>query len=248
MVTKEKENYLSKLGTDASDPRTARKKYWTCLKKLLNKNKASLIPPLLENGLFITDIIDKCRIFNSYFQSQCTILDTSSVLPSFLKKTDKSIDKITFTRNQIITLIRKIQTKKSHGHDGISANLLKLADDAISFPLFVIYTNCVIKGIFPYKWKKANVTPIFKKKDKNLVANYRPISLLLLCGKIFEKIIYDNLYSYIFKNNFITDKQSGYKRGNSTVKQLLSITNEIHKTFDEEKELMAVFLDIPCDP
>ena len=81
LVTKEKENYLSKLGTDASDPRTARKKYWTCLKKLLNKNKASLIPPLLENGLFITDIIDKCRIFNSYFQSQCTILDTSSVLP-----------------------------------------------------------------------------------------------------------------------------------------------------------------------
>ena len=185
LLAKEKENYLSKLGTDASDLRTARKKYWTCLKKLLNKNKASLIPPLLENGLFITDIIDKCKIFNSYFQSQCTILDTSSVLPSFLKKTDKSIDKITFTQNQITTLIRKIQTKKSHGHDGISANLLKLADDAISFPLFVIYTNCVIKGIFPNKWKKANVKLIFKKKNKNLVTNYRPISLLPLCGKIF---------------------------------------------------------------
>ena len=92
--------------------------------------------------------------------------------------------------------------------------------------------------------EKANVTPIFKKKDKNLVTNYRPISLLPLCGKIFEKIIYDNLYSYIYKNNFITDKQSGYKRGDSTVKQLLSITNEIHKTFDEGKELRAVFLDI----
>ena len=102
----------------------------------------------------------------------------------------------------------------------------------------------MIKGIFPNKWKKANVTPIFKKKDKNLVTNYRPISLLPLCGKIFEKIIYDNLYSYIYKNNFITDKQSGYKRGDSTVKQLLSITNEIHKTFDEGKELRAVFLDI----
>ena len=93
LVTKEKENYLSNLGTDASDPRTACKKYWTCLKKLLNKNKASLIPPLLENGLFITDIIDKCRIFNSYFQSQCTILDTSSVLPSFLKKRTKVLIK-----------------------------------------------------------------------------------------------------------------------------------------------------------
>ena len=83
-----------------------------------------------------------------------------------------------------------------------------------------------------------------KKTKKNVVSNYRPISLLPLCGKIFEKLIYNNLYSYINENHFISDKQSGYRRGDSTVKQLLSITNEIHKTFDEGKELRAVFLDI----
>ena len=61
---------------------------------------------------------------------------------------------------------------------------------------------------------------------------------------MFEKIIYDNLYTYIFDNNYISERQSGYKRNDSTVKQLLSITHEIYKTFDENKEFRAVFLDI----
>ena len=61
---------------------------------------------------------------------------------------------------------------------------------------------------------------------------------------MFEKLIFDNLYEYVFGNNFISDKQSGYRKGDSTVKQLLSITHEIHKAFDNSQELRAVFLDI----
>ena len=245
LVTKEKDLYLKKLGSEVSDPRNRGKKYWTCLKRLLNKNKASVIPPMLDNGIFINDIKIKCNMFNSYFQNQCTIVETSSILPSFVKKTLLSLDKISFTQNQITTLIRKIQPKKSHGHDGISASLLKLCDASLALPLHIIFTNCIEKGVFPTKWKKANVSPIYKKKnEKNIVSNYRPISLLPLCGKIFEKLIYDNLHSYVYQNKFISDKQSGYKRGDSTIKQLISITNEIHKTFDEGKELRAVFLDI----
>ena len=92
--------------------------------------------------------------------------------------------------------------------------------------------------------EKSKCNTCSQKNENNLITNYRPISLLPLCGKIFEKIIYDNLYTYIFNNNFITDKQSGYKRKDSTIKQMLSITHEIYKTFDENKELRAVFLDI----
>ena len=69
LVNQQKENYLSNLGSKISDPRTGSKKYWTCLKTFLNKNKASLIPPILDNGVFITDIKEKCRLFNSYFKS-----------------------------------------------------------------------------------------------------------------------------------------------------------------------------------
>ena len=83
-----------------------------------------------------------------------------------------------------------------------------------------------------------------QKKDRNLISNYRPVSLLPICGKLLEKVIFDSLYAYIFNNNFISDMQSGYKRNDSTVKQLISITHEIYKAFNNSNEIRAVFLDI----
>ena len=122
--------------------------------------------------------------------------------------------------------------------------MAKLFDKSISLPLYSIYRKCVSHGYFPQKWKMANVIPIHKKNEKNLANNYRPISLLPICGKIFEKLIFENIYPYIFSDNFIYDNQSGYKRGDSTIKQLLAITHDIHQAFDDKHEIKAVFFDI----
>ena len=203
LVQKEKEKYLQRLGASVSDPRTGVKKYWTCLKKLLNKSSSSIIPPILHVGLFITDIKEKCVLFNEYFKNQCTVLRTSSTLPPLVKITDLSINNIGFTKSNITEHIRKLNINKAHGNDGITLRILKICDDSISTPLFMIYKNCISKGYFPKKWKKANVSPIHKKNERNLASNYRPISLLPICGKIFEKIIYDNLYCYIFKQGHL---------------------------------------------
>ena len=95
-------------------------------------------------------------------------------------------------------------------------------------------------------WKLANVTLIFKKEDKQLVKNYRPISLLPICGKLFEKIVFNNLYVYLNRNGLITSNQSGFQPGDSTTNQLLFLINEIHEAFENPKslEVRAVFLDI----
>ena len=95
-------------------------------------------------------------------------------------------------------------------------------------------------------WKVANVTPIYKKGDKQLAKNYRPISLLPICGKIFEKIVFGQLYSYLSGNGLLTKNQSGFCPGDSTTNQLLYLVNEIHEAFDNPKclEVRAVFLDI----
>ena len=101
-------------------------------------------------------------------------------------------------------------------------------------------------AVYPDLWKLANVTPIHKKEDKQQVKNYRPISLLHICGKIFEKIIFNNLYSYLNANNLITKNQSGFRPGDSTTNQLLYLVNEIHQAFENPNslEVRAVFLDI----
>ena len=95
-------------------------------------------------------------------------------------------------------------------------------------------------------WKLTNATPIFKKGDKQYIKNYKPISLFPICGKIYEKIIFNNLYNYLNGNNLITKNQSGFRSGDSTSNQLFYLVNEIHKTFEDPNslEVRAVFLDI----
>ena len=98
-------------------------------------------------------------------------------------------------------------------------------------------------------WKLANVTPIFKKGDKQSTKNYRHISLLPICDKMFEKII-SNLYLCLNSNNLITKNQSGppppSPPGDSTTNQLLFLVDEIHQVFEDRNslEVRAVFLDI----
>ena len=95
-------------------------------------------------------------------------------------------------------------------------------------------------------WKLANGTSILKKGDNQSIINYRPISLLSICGKIFEKIIFNNLYSNLNANNLITKNQSGFRPGDYTTNQLLFLADETHQTFVDPKslEVRAVFLDI----
>ena len=244
LVQKEKDRYLQSLGSAVSDPRTGQKKYWTALKKLLNKKVSTIIPPILYNGNFITDIKEKCDTFNEYFKNQCTLVETTSTLPPLTRSTNLKLSNVDFSVDDITKHINKLNINKAHGHDGIPVRIIKLCGNSVSKPLYIILKNCISKGYFPKKWKKANVIPVYKKKERNLIQNFRPVSLLPICGKIFEKIIFDSLYPYIFGNNFINDLQSGYRKGDSAVKQLISITHEIYKAFDDSKEIRAVFLDI----
>ena len=235
---------MSTLGNQLADPKTGQKKYFKILKKFMKKDICSLIPPISHLDKFIVEAEEKCRIFNDYFKSHCVTVPTSSTLPPQTKCTNLSIKSVDFTEQNIVEHIRKLNSNKAHGHDMISIKMMKMFDDSIAHPLFKIYKTCIRKNYFPKKWKMANVVPVYKKNEKNIVKNYRPISLLPICGKIFEKLIFSSLYTYIFSNGFISDKQSGYRRNDSTVKQLISITHDIHKAFNDGHELRAAFLDI----
>ena len=102
------------------------------------------------------------------------------------------------------------------------------------------------ESVNPDMWKLANGVPIFKKGNKQLIKNYRPISLLCVCGKILQKIIFNNLYTYLHTSDRITQKQSGFRPGDPTTIQLLYILDEINQAFDSTKsfEVRTVFLDI----
>ena len=96
-------------------------------------------------------------------------------------------------------------------------------------------------GKFPSDWKKAHVVPVHKKRDKQCLKNYRPISLLPICSKIFERLIYNELFTFFTDNNLISPNQSGFRPGDSCVNQLIVITREIYKPFDDGLEVRGVF-------
>ena len=86
---------------------------------------------------------------------------------------------------------------------------------------------CLSTGKFPSEWKKGNVVPIHKKDDKQNVKNYRPVSLLPICGKIFERLIYNVMYDFLTENDLLSPNQSGFRSGDSCINQLYSINHEI---------------------
>ena len=122
--------------------------------------------------------------------------------------------------------------------------MLKLCGDAICEPLLLIFNQALLSGSFPCDWKKANIVRLHKKGDKQTLKNYRPVSLLPICGKIFERLIFNEMFRFFLDNKLISTNHSGFKPGDSCIDQLLSITHEIYRSFDDELEVRSVFLDV----
>ena len=98
-------------------------------------------------------------------------------------------------------------------------------------------------GVFPFESEKGNIVPCYKKGDKQNLKNYRPISLFPICGKFFERLILNEMFSFFLANNLLAPNQSGLKPEDSCINQLLSVSHEIYSSFDERFEV-SILLDI----
>ena len=246
LIENAKRNYFVKVGNTLANNKTSNRTYWSLINTILNKAKIPIIPPLLENGLFVTDFTEKAKIFNDYFILQCSTIETGSELPDDVPIPIARIDDFEISDEKILNIIRSLNPNKAHGWDEISVRMIKLSDAALVIPLKIIFANCLSCGVFPQIWKHANVVPVHKKNEKNVKKNYRPISLLPIFGKILEKLIYDSLYSHLVSYELLNPNQSGFRPGDSTINQLISITHTIYKAFDcnPPLDVRSVYLDI----
>ena len=180
-----KQNYVNKIAQRLGDPNSSCKCYWSLLKTPSNEKKITCIPPLFHGDKFIVDFQEKNEIFNSFFADQCSLISNGSVLPSELPSelTDSSVSSCHFAKDGIFRIVNNLGPNKAHGHDEISIRML-------------IFKTCLRTGIFPLEWKKANIVPIHKKGDKQTVINYRPVSILPICGKIFERLLYNEMLNF----------------------------------------------------
>ena len=204
--------------TKLQDPKTAAKTCWAVLSRLLYKKKIpAIIPPLFVNGKFASDFCEKANLSYSIFVSICTPIKNSSVIPLFSYRTNARIKLFHFMEEDISLIIKNLDPAKAHVCDNMSIKMIKICCESLTVSLRIKFKQSLKEGRFPEIWKKVNVVPVHKKEDKNLLKNYRPISLLPIFGKIFEIAIYNSLFNHFQSNKFFTSSQSGFLPGDSCI-------------------------------
>ena len=145
--------------------------------------------------------------------------------------------------NCVLNLLRKQNPHKTMGPDKLHARILKELAEQIAEPLTHIYNASIKSGKVPDEWKHALVSAIFKKGDRNLPSNYRPISLTCHVCKILEKIIRDKIMQHLEANNVICSHQHGFCKSKSCLTNLLEAFEDWSLWDDTNARFDAVFLD-----
>ena len=143
-----------------------------------------------------------------------------------------------------IKIIDNLNSKYSFGKDGMSNNLLKLIKNEICESVTLIINQSLTTGIFPNKLKIAKVIPLFKKGDIYTFDNYRPISLLPSISKIFERMMYDQIYNYFQNNELFYNSQYGFRKNHSTELATLEIIDRIIQEMDKYNTPINIYIDL----
>ena len=242
-----RQTYYRKVADNLKSGNLSPKQWWKELKRITDSKNSKTYPPIKfdEHSLPISDNKKKADLFNAYFCSQSNVNDKNTNLPndSNLNYVN-TLPQIVISTQDVKDVLETLDTSKATGPDCINPTLLKQAASAIAQPLSKFYNLSLRTSSVPNQWKIANVIPVFKKGNSNIVSNYRPISLLSILGKCMEKCIFKYLYNFIHPHEILTPHQSGFRPNDSTVNQLLSITSDFYKAVDQGKEVRVIFFDI----
>ena len=145
---------------------------------------------------------------------------------------------------EITNIINDLKDKKATGPDNISVKILKLSRNIIAPFLTKIINTCLNEGTYPDTLKISKIVPIYKTGDKKLMKNYRPISLLPLLNKIFEKVIQQRLLDFFNDHNVIGTNQFGFRKNYSTNLAIVDLHEYFLRQFEEDNTTCCIFLDL----
>ena len=145
---------------------------------------------------------------------------------------------------EIVKIIRTLEPKNSCGHDLLSNRMLKKEISWFAKVLPQLINDSMKEGIFPKVLKLATIIPIFKKGEKDNMNNYRPIALLPVMSKIFEKVINERITKILNDRGYIDENQYGFRKKHSTEDAILKFVDQIEKELSDKKHVVSVFVDV----
>ena len=227
----------------------------TLINELRGKVKQNIKASFIINGEVVEDRKLISNEFNKFFASTAKQLNAkicSSTLDHtkscsdnfrcFLKnRINSSIFMSPATVNEIQEIIQNFSNDKA---SDVSIFVLNKCSNVISWKLTRFINNFMDKGYFPGILKSGKITPIYKKDNPQIFGNYRPVSVLPIFGKIFEKVIYSRMYSFMTSMGIIYNKQFGFRKNHSTSHAINYFIAKILKEVENKRHVIGIFIDL----
>ena len=224
-------------------------KTWSVIKDIINKKKVNKIQTsFFINNINITDKKDISNSFNDYFVSIGPELSKNipvyNISPtSYITNNNISSMYLEAVSNNEVKDIILNLNNASPGWDNISAKIVKQTYQSFLDPLTFILNLSLKSGIVPDDLKLAKVLPLYKSKNKNLISNYRPISVLPVFSKVLERLMYNRMINYINKYKLLYPFQFGFQKNHSTNMALITLVDKISDALENGDKVLGVFLD-----
>ena len=245
--------------------RKAKKDFWEkhnkenslldAYKIVRNFNNKRIVPRVTTKGLMRAKGVDTANAICEYFSKVGLKKDSIAnyqevkanvngyknlISTDLIRALDRKIE-----NSEVKQIIKYLKPRKASGVDQVETFMLKFANDEIVEVITNLFNTILLAGKIPNIWKKGIIVPIPKTKDNKVeVDKFRPICLLSVVGKVFEKIIMIRLNKIINEINVIPKSQSGFVKGKSTLNNQIILQQKIHDTFMGNGVMVAVFLDI----
>jgi hypothetical protein len=231
-------DHVHDIGTSLQSENT--KPFWNYVKAI--RKEVFGVSPLTSMGKIVSGSKEKAEALNQQFCSVFTREDLSS-LPDMGHSDTPSMPDITVTTAGVEKLLTNLQAHKAAGPDNVPARVLKECAPSVAPILQKIYQKSILTGTLPGDWLSANVTPIFKKGDRSLPSNYRPVSLTSIASKQLEHILHSNIMGHLDSFSLLNDKQHGFRRGLSCETQLAGLTNDLAQILDARSQVDLCIMD-----
>ena len=216
------------------------KRFWKYVKSL-RKDRVG-VSPLKIDGKDIINGAEKADMLNNQFYSVFTNEDLTNFPPTY-SEPFTSMPNISFTTDGILNLLQNLDVNKSSGPDEIPAIILKNCALEIAPILQVIFTQSITTNSIPDDWLLANIVPVFKKGNRSIPSNYRPISLTSICCKLMEHVLYSSIMSHLCEHQILSEQQYGFRQGHSCETQLINVVEDVQRAFDQQKQVDLIMLD-----
>ena len=211
-----------------------------------SKTKVKVGPLKDQDGNVVSDSKGMSTIFSDYFSTVFTKEDVSNMpIVRQHARVDENccIENIEVNELRILKAFNGLKENKAAGVDDLNSSFILGSKDGLVKPLEMIFKHSLETGEIPNDWKKANVTAIFKKGSKKEASNYRPVSLTSHVCKILERIIKEDLVSYLESNKLILDSQHGFRNKKSCLTNLLEFTQFVGNKIDAGEPVDVIYLD-----